>query len=522
MTTRGGADFLQLDARAAPQRDLTGWLAGALRIAIVDGRLGRGDRLPPTRVLAGDLGVSRGVVVEAYRRLAEEGVIAARTRAGTVVIGGAAVTGSIGVSVGPRPGSVAATAGTPDGGTTAVRRSLLPPAAAGVDIDLSPGLPDLSAFPRAAWLRHERRVLTEAGARELGYVDPQGTAALREQLAHRLNRVRGVRASAADIVVVNGVAQALSIIAILLGRDGRTRMAVEDPGSVGAREHLRTWGITTVPVAVDGSGMRTDRLAEADVDAVLLTPAHQFPMGAVLAADRREDVLRWARSGGLVIEDDYDAEMRYDRAPVGALQGLAPDVVIHVGSVSKALAPGLRLGWIVAPESLRDRLVDLKFSLDIGSPGLAQLVLASMLASGDYDGHLRRLRSRHLRRRDVMVRALRAALPGADVFGIQAGLHVVVTFPDLEPGADDEIARRCAAAGVRVHPLSMHRCTAGAAGLVIGYAANGPTRLEAGVAAIGRAVAAGARASDRGPVVGSGGDPIEVPEPADNRSFPPT
>lgn len=482
MGGRGGSDFLQLDAREAPDRNLVGWLSGALRAAITDGRLGDGTRLPATRSLAAELGISRGVIVEAYRRLAEEGVVSSRTRAGTIV------TNPISTAPSAITPMRSRTADQPTG-TTAVPESLLSQADVGIDVDLAPGLPDVSTFPRAAWLRHERRVLTMAGPGELGYIEARGARVLRDQLASRLVRVRAVRAEADDIVIVNGVAQGLSLIAILLARDGRRRMAVEDPGSVGARDQVRAWGITTVPIPADSSGMYTDELAAAGVDSALLTPAHQFPMGAVLASRRRERLLCWAGSGGLVIEDDYDAEMRYDRAPVAALQGAAPASVVHMGSVSKTLAPGLRLGWIVAPRRLRDQLIELKYSIDVGTAGLPQLVLASMLASGDYDAHLRRLRARHLRRRDVLVRALRSRLPSAHIFGIQAGLHVVVTFPALAHGADEVIARLCAEAGVRVHPLSIHRCTPGTPGLVIGYAANGPSLLERGVSAIADAVA---------------------------------
>jgi GntR family transcriptional regulator/MocR family aminotransferase len=473
-----GADFLQLDAAAAPARGVTDWLTAAVRAAVLDGRLTAGDRLPPSRTLAADLGIARGVAVEAYRRLADEGLVAARTGSGTVVLPRPSSPPSARPAVLAPPGPV---------------RLPLPtnrPAAEG-EIDLSPGVPDLAAFPRAAWLRAERTVLREASVADLGYGDPRGSARLRAELAGWLARTRGLRVDPAQVLVVAGVAQALALLAQTLRTRGVRSLGVEDPGSRGAREEFAHWGLRPVGVPVDGEGLQVAALHEP---AVMVTPAHQFPTGVVLSPARRRELLAWARNGGLVIEDDYDAEHRYDRAPVPALQPSAPEHVAHTGSTSKTLAPGLRLGWLVAPAHLDAELVAAKHASDLGSPALPQLVLAHLLASGEYERHLRTVRARQRARRDALVAALAQHLPGARVAGVAAGLHLLVTFPGLD--ADDaEIAASVRAAGVVVHPLSWHRLTPGDPGLVLGYAATTPDRLRVAVARMAGCLPAAGRTS---------------------------
>ncbi|MGY1652523.1 MocR-like pyridoxine biosynthesis transcription factor PdxR [Geodermatophilus sp. SYSU D01119] len=480
MDRSAGADFLQLRRDEAPPQGLTTWLVERVRAAVADGRLAPGAALPPTRVLARDLGASRGVVVEAWRRLADEGLVVARTGAGTVVAGpGVAAPAA-------RPAPPVAAGPLPPADVP----RLPAPAPEGVDLDLSPGVPDLAAFPRSGWLRAERAVLAGASDADLGYGDPRGHPRLRAVLAAWLARTRGLRADADALVVVAGVAQTLALLGPLLGAAGAgTAVAVEDPGSRGAREALAYRGVPTVAVPVDGEGLVAGALAATDAGAVLLTPAHQFPTGVVLSPARRRAVLAWARdTGGLVVEDDYDAEHRYDRPPVAALQSAAPGSVLHTGSVSKSLAPGLRLGWAVPPPHLHAELVAARHAADLGGAVLPQLVLAELLASGAHDRHLRRVRTRQRARRDAVVAAVRAHLPGARVEGVAAGLHLLLTFPGL-PGLDDTVlARRAREAGVLVHPLSWHRVRPGPAGLVLGYAASPPGRLQEAVARLARVV----------------------------------
>ncbi|MBO3737059.1 PLP-dependent aminotransferase family protein [Actinoplanes sp. NEAU-H7] len=464
-----GSDFLQLRAGEAPAKGLTAWLTEGLRAAITAGRLPPGARLPATRLLAGELGVSRGVVVQAYQRLADEGLAGARTGSGTVVTGR-------GTALAARPAG--------DRRRTLDELRLPVSAPDGIDLDLSPGVPDLSAFPRAAWLRAERTVLDRVTAADLGYGDPGGTPRLRAALVAWLARTRGVRSEADDVVVTAGVAQGLALVAHVLKTRGVTTVAMEDPGSRGAADQMAFWGMAQVGVPVDADGMRIGDLAATGAGAAVLTPAHQFPTGVVLAPDRRRELLAWASGGNLVIEDDYDAEHRYDRAPVAALQGSMPERVAYLGSVSKSLAPAMRMGWLIAPRPMQAELLAAKHASDLGNPALPQLVLAELLASGDYERHLRAVRARQRSRRDALLAGLREHLPDVRVAGVAAGLHLLVLLPGT---ADDvAVAGRVAAEGVLVQPLTWHRRRTGPPGLVIGYAAHPPDRLAEAARRIGR------------------------------------
>ncbi|MFI9548422.1 PLP-dependent aminotransferase family protein [Streptomyces sp. NPDC052016] len=483
-----GSDFLQLDADDAPRGGKADWLVGQLRRAMADGRLTVGSRLPPTRVLAAELRVSRGVVAEAYRRLTEDGHVEGRRRGGTVVVAvspalpfPAADTVSGPAPVTPRPvgpGTLFVERPGPDvfdALRTAPSR-----------IDFTPGRPDLTAFPRAAWLRAERAVLTGLSAEHLGYGDPRGAPELRRAVAGWLARGRGIRVEPEEVIVVAGTAQALTLLHPVLATDGIDAVAVEDPGSLGTRQHLEHGGLATPPVPVDDDGVRVDALRATGARAVLLTPAHQFPTGVVTSGERRRELLSWAADGGLIVEDDYDAEHRYDRPPVPALRALLDDRVCYLGSVSKLLAPALRIGWVVPPRRHREALVDAKRFTDLGNAVLPQLVLARLMESGALERQLRLLRGRHRRRRDEMIRALADHLPGAVVHGAAAGLHLTVTYaPDVP---DTELATAALARGVKVQPLSWHRQLTGRPGLVLGYAATPAGVIPEGVASLGEAL----------------------------------
>ncbi|AUS77347.1 GntR family transcriptional regulator [Actinoalloteichus sp. AHMU CJ021] len=475
----GGSDFLQLDGSRVRRGERTTWLAARLRAAIADGTLPLGARLPATRVLAVELGFSRGTVSEAYRRLADEGLIQARAGAGSTV---AARPGGPPPAAAGRAGSSRAIT-TPTGSPVETGGGPGKPSV----IDLAAGLPDLASFPRAAWLRAERSVLATASARQLGYGPPQGVPELREQLAAWLGRSRGVVAAPDRIVVTSGVSGALSLLAQVLRDRGVDAVALEDPGAEGNRTVLGQWLPRLPPVAVDEHGLDTAALARSGAGAVLVTPAHQYPTGVVLSPARRRSLLAWAASrDGLVIEDDYDAEYRYDRAPVRAVQPLSPQTVAYTASVSKTLAPGLRLGWLVPPDHLREPLVRLRWASDLGSPVLPQLTLARLLAEGVLERHLRAMRARHRARRDAVVAALRRWLPDCPVLGVAAGLHVLVLLPT---GQDDaEIAGRARAHGVLVRPLSRHRVAPGRPGLVVNYAGHHPERLDAAVGVLARVI----------------------------------
>ncbi|WP_373305732.1 aminotransferase-like domain-containing protein [Streptomyces filipinensis] len=350
-------------------------------------------------------------------------------------------------------------------------------------VDFTPGRPDLSTFPRTAWLRAERAVLAGLSAEHLGYGDPRGAPALRRAVADWLARMRGVRVEPDEVLIVAGTAQALTLLHQVLRADGVDAVAVEDPGSLGGRQHLRNGGLDTPPVPVDDHGVRVDALRATGAPAVLLTPAHQFPTGVVTSGERRRELLGWARDGGLILEDDYDAEHRYDRPPVPALRALLADRVCYMGSVSKLLAPALRIGWLVAPPRYRAALVDAKRYNDLGNPVLPQLVLARLMESGGLERRLRLMRRRHRDRRDAMIAALAEHLPGGTVHGAAAGLHLTVTYPADVP--DTEVAAAALARGVKCQPLSWHRQLPGPPGLVLGYAATAPGVIAEGVALLG-------------------------------------
>ncbi|GAB2564590.1 PLP-dependent aminotransferase family protein [Kribbella endophytica] len=459
-----------------PVGGLSTWLADQLRAAIADGRLPLGTRLPASRVLAADLQVSRGVVTEAYQRLTEDGHTTAKGRAGTTVV---AVPFTTKTSTSSTESPLPVVVQAPGVDIFDALR------AAPARIDLTPGVPDLTAFPRAAWLKAERAVLDRLSASSFGYGDPAGTPELRLAVARWLARYRGVQVDPAEVIIVAGVAQALSLITQILTADGIHELAVEDPGSLGSRQHLQNLGLRTPPIPVDADGVRVDELHRSGVRAVLLTPAHQFPTGVVLDGERRRELIQWAtETDGLIVEDDYDAEHRYDRPPVPALRAMLADHVIYAGSVSKLLAPALRIGWMVPPPAYRDRLIAAKRLADLGNAALPQLVLAHLMESGDLERQLRYARRRHRRRRDAMIDAISNHLPTATTHGAAAGLHLTITFPDASLD-DVTLATRALAEGIKTHPLSWHTQTPHPPGLVLGYAARTPTAITEAIEILG-------------------------------------
>ncbi|MEW2468417.1 PLP-dependent aminotransferase family protein [Streptomyces sp. NPDC046994] len=403
-------------------------LTSALREAVRTGRLAQGTRLPSSRSLAADLGIARNTVADAYADLVAEGWLVARQGSGTRVA----------ERTSPEPPV-----------TPAARR----PRERGRPVhDLQPGTPDLASFPRAAWLRAARRALTAAPNEVLGYGDPRGLATLRTALAEYLSRARGVRADPERVLICAGFGHGLTILGGVLRARKVPSVAVETYGLEAHWELLEAAGLRTYPLPFDVRGTRTEELAGPG--AALLTPAHQFPMGVPLSPGRRAAVVDWARnSGGLILEDDYDGEFRYDRQPVGALQGLDPDHVVYLGTASKSLAPGLRLGWMVLPEALVEEAVAAKGVTDTCGV-LDQLTLAEFLTSGAYDRHVRAARLRYRRRRDALVRALAVRAPGVSVTGIAAGLHAVLRLP---PGTERSVVRAAAWQGLAVHGLGGYR-----------------------------------------------------------------
>lgn len=439
-------------------------LEGELRRAIRQGRLAAGTALPPSRVLAKELGVARGVVVDAYGQLAAEGYLEARQGSGTRVRGARASDAAEDGAPAPRR----------DGGPR-----------------LLGGLPDPSSFPRTQWQRHYRAAIAALPTATVAYPDPRGEPALRAALARYLGRVRAVVTAPERIQVCGGFTQGLALVCRALLARGARRVAVEDPCFGYHRELIANAGLEPVPIRVDAHGIDVSELARHDVAAVLVAPAHSYPSGAVLAPARRIALVEWADAAdALIVEDDYDAEFRYDRAPIGALQGLRPERVVYGGSVSKTVSPLLRVGWLAAPEALVADLRREKLYDDVASGALDQHALARFIDAGDLARHLRRVRPLYRRRRDVALDALARHLPQASAAGVAAGLHLYVRLPD---GTDErELVRAARQRGVHVEGSARHWADAAAAppALVVGYGAAGEAAIERGVAAIGSAYAA--------------------------------
>jgi len=437
-------------------------LEAALRDAVRSGRLRPGARLPSSRALAADLGIARNTVADAYGQLVAEGWLVSRRGSGTSVADRA-------------PGAQAAVAPA-EADPARLRHSL------------RAGAPDLSAFPRSAWLAAARRALTAAPFDALGYGDPRGRPELRVALAGYLARVRGVVADPDRLVVCSGFTQGLALLSRALRARGARTVAVEAYGHRAHRQVVATAGLGVRPLPVDALGAAVEGLGDADT--ALLTPAHQFPLGVLLAPERRTAAVAWAeRTGGIVIEDDYDGEFRYDRQPVGAMQALAPEHVVYAGTASKTLAPGVRLGWLVLPAGLVDDVVAVKASSDRQSSVLDQLTLAALIESGAYDRHIRRSRLAYRRRRDRLVAALHRDAPGVRVTGVAAGLHAVVRLP---PGRrEDEVVAGAAARGLAVEGLGAFAAAESREdpALIVGYGAPAEHAFTAAVARLTAALA---------------------------------
>ncbi|WP_022888857.1 PLP-dependent aminotransferase family protein [Agromyces italicus] len=440
--------LLDLGSGPEPLRDR---LERAIRDAVTSGRASAGAALPPSRGLAETLGVSRWVVTEAYGQLVAEGFLEATVGSATRV------------PAADHRARSPADAAQESGLRSEYRR---PP------YDLGPGVADLRHAPRARWAAAVRQTLEVLPDAELSVVDRLGHPSARTAVADYLARSRRAVAAPDDVVIMHGASDGMAAVVAGLRAVGHRSIIVEDPSWPRLRDIAAGAGLTPVPVPVDHNGIDVDRLVAAAARtgsrAALITPAHQFPLGAALSPTRRDAIVRWVREvDGVLIEDDYDAEFRYDRRPIAALQSLAPEHVVLVGSLSKSLAPAYGLGWTLAPAPLRERV---RLGERARPSTLEQATLARFIESGDLERHLRASRGRFKRRRAALLAAFSRELPELELTGIAAGMHAVLAMP---PGVRAvEVAAAAAGRGVAVSDLTRYRATSAQPlpeALVVGY-----------------------------------------------------
>jgi GntR family transcriptional regulator/MocR family aminotransferase len=426
----------------------------ALRRGVARGDLPVGSRIPSARELAIELGVARGTVTAAIEDLVADGILVARERRGVFVArspAGAAAPPHVTVAHAPR-------------------------------WDLRPGRPETGSFPLARWSAALRRAAASEPTASRGDDDGAGSMVLRVQLAAYLARARGVQATPESIVVCAGYRSATTVLAVALHDRGATQVAIEDPGLFGIDTAWRATGMRVRDLPVDSEGAVVD-LLDGRTDVAVLTPAHQFPLGMVLSADRRHTALAWAaRTGGLIVEDDYDGEFRFDRRPVAALQGSAPDRVVYVGSTSKALDTRLRLGWMVVPPEWTATVAAVTLALTGGVPLLDQLALAELIRVGDYERHIRRQRREYARRRAFLDE--RVAHAGSVTSGVPAGLQALVPLPAHAEVSSDGVV---SAGAATTHALSRYtRTSAYPPTAVVGFATPPRAGFEPAVEAFTR------------------------------------
>lgn len=453
---QGFPTSLLLNLDRSPGSGVRVQLERELREAVQQRRMPPGGKLPPSRTLARELGIARSVVVAVYSQLVAEGYLEATQGAGTRVC--------------EMPSPVTR------------RRSRR---GSRLNLGFTTGLPDPSLFPRKEWLRCYRSAIEDCTDEVLGYPAPQGTLELRTVLTDHLARVRSVQSDPRRIVICDGISQAIAIACRAIRARGESRIAIEDPCFASHRRLVGACGLTPVPVGLDDQGISVARLRDADVSAVLVTPAHSYPSGVVLSPERRLALAEWARrKEALIIEDDYDAEFRFDRTPLGALQGLAPENVIHAGSVSKVLNPSLRLGWMAVPESLVHDLVAIKFVEDVATETFGQLALARFIETGAFARHIRRVRPLYRARRDRLLQELRAQAPELVVHGAEAGLHLYVHLP--EGVHEGDVIAAAKESGLRIEGAARHwaRPAKARPAVLMGYGMLGESTIQRDVGAL--------------------------------------
>ncbi len=485
---------LVLDPSAS--QSLTSQLVEQLRDAIRRGRIARGSKLPSSRRLSKQLGVSRNTVVRAYEELSSEGYVEARPASCVAVA--AELPDSLALPADAAPGlhrdDVGERPSMPMPALKLRAHDLVNRNRSRLSFDFFPGRPNAGLFPVKTWRRLIQNCLSHGGAVGLSqYVDPAGAIALRTAVASHLAMTRGIVAEASRVIIVSGIQEGISIAARLFLRPG-TAAVVENPGYQGAAFAFEAAGADVVSVDVDTGGLIVDALPQRPVALAYVTPSHQYPTGRTLAASRRSHLIAWARRVGCyLLEDDYDCDFRYEGSPQPAIAALAPDCTIYLGTFSKSLGAGLRLGYVVVPAHLADAVRTMKALLNNGNPWLDQAVLAEMMRSGSYAAHLSRIRPQYRARRDALLAALHRYFGLAEVSGEEGGLHLFWQLPpDVPDAATVEVQARRVRVGVYALASGGAHDARGTVfsrrGLILGYAALAPKQIEEGVARLAKVI----------------------------------
>jgi GntR family transcriptional regulator / MocR family aminotransferase len=459
--------FLDIDRSCA--RGLGRQIEDQLRIAIRSGKLQPGRELPSTRALAHDLSISRGVVVRAYAQLAAEGYLElCRGRAPSLRD--------------PRTGSPVAAAMGGSGTKASVRKARY---------DLRPHMPDAGLFPRRAWLRSLHHAVTSAANADLNYSNERGLAQLRSEVAAYLGRARGIAAEPEQIIITAGCTHSLSLIMRLLARKGVSRIGLENPSDGLLRTIAEHAGVTPIGVSLDRDGILVGELEAAAVPAVIVSAGHQFPGGSILTPARQAALVRWANAvGGLIIEDEYDAALRPDWTPISARDELRCDRIVYLGSTGKALSPAVRLGWAVLPKALAPAFAEEVVANVLQLSAIEQLAFADFLRRGEFDRHLRRMRSLYRQRREALAAAFEGAIPGVQMRDAAAGLNMLIELRSVE--LEQAAFRHATARGINSEMLSEHTLPGyrGPAGLLIGVGGLADGAIQHVVEELARVLAA--------------------------------
>lgn len=434
----------------------------ALKELMLSGKLNAGEALPSTRELARELNVSRNTVCTAYDLLIAEGYLISRQGAAARVAGGLCIDL---VEPPPLPPKTKS-------------RTALP-----ITVSFRTGMPDLNQFPRFLWQQLMRTASEKLPLEAFGYTGPQGLPELRSEIAAWLFRSRGLKVSPEDIFITAGATHGLHLIADILCGDGK-QILMEDPCHIGMLDIFKNKGCSVIPIPVDADGMRTDCLLKSQsIGPVYVTPSHQFPLGGILPASRRAELIRFARENNLyIIEDDYDSEFRYGGEPVAPLYAMDPHRVIYVGTFSKAVFPALRIGYVILPCPLKERWCDLRTHTDVQNPSFGQAALAEFLKTRKLDRHVRKMRKTYGQRRQVLLESLEEAF-GSEwtAYGDSAGLHVAIDFPGML--FNEAFIERCRQNGLLITPVESHCIEKGRhqSKLLIGYGHLEPAEIKKGV-----------------------------------------